>query len=77
MLWVAGIQQDKLLNMLYIPHIGRRNINTIYVWKLFTLVYDECLWLGIKIPIDHSLFRRINVLPYQGANPHNAFAAKY
>ncbi len=73
---VAGIEHARLMNMLYVPHFGRRTINSICVCQLLALVHDECLWMGEPIPIDDMLIRRITVFPYQGMNFADAFVGK-
>lgn len=55
MKWVVGIQDVGLLNMLYVPHFGRNNINTICMRQLLALVHDGCLWLRTPFPIDDML----------------------
>jgi len=61
MTWATGIQHARLLNMLYVPHFRRRNINTICVCQLLTLVHDRALWLGERITINVMLIIQINV----------------
>ena len=65
------------MNMLYVPHFGHININTICVHQILALVHDGCLWLGGKIPIDDMLIRRITMLPFQGMNLANEFVEKF
>jgi len=77
MKWVVRIQHIGLLNMLYVPHFGRSNINTICVRQLLELVHDRHFWLGDPILIDDMLIRRIIALLHQGANSNEAFVGKY
>lgn len=43
---------------------------------MLTLVHDEALWLGERMPIDDMLIRRIITLPCARADPTNAFFCK-
>ena len=62
--------------MLYVPHFGCNNINTIYVRQLLALVHDDILWLGERVSIDAMLIRRITALPCKGLDPTKAFVGK-
>jgi len=55
MKWVARIQHVGLLNMIYVPHFRRNNINTICVCQLLALVHDGFLWLKMLILINDML----------------------
>jgi len=46
MKWVVGFEKTCLLNMLWVPHFNKTNVNTVCVRKFITFVHDGCLWLG-------------------------------
>lgn len=64
MKWVAEIEHEGFLNMLWVPHFICNIINTIYVHQFLVLIHDRCLWLGGTIPIDDMLVHKITLLPY-------------
>ena len=66
--WIHRVNQSGLLNLLWVPHYHRSNINIICIKKLLTLVHDGCLWLGAPIPITDILIHRIMLLQHEGLN---------
>ena len=76
MKWVMGVEKVGLLNMPYVSHFNRTNINIVCVRQLLTLVHDGCLWLGEPIPINDMLIHWITMLPHEGVDPIKAFGVK-
>jgi len=76
MKWVASVGAARLLNMLWLLHFSRTNINTIYVRQLFMLVHDGCLGLGEPILITDMLIHRITLLSYHRLYHADAFVGK-
>lgn len=74
--WIRRENQSGLLNLLWVPHYHRSNINIIYIKKLLTLVHDGCLWLSALIPITDMLIHQITFLPHLGLNPAKDFGGK-
>jgi len=74
--WIRGVNQSGLLNLLWVSHYHRSNINIVYIKQLLTLVHDGCLCLSMPIPITDMLIHRIMLLPYSGLNPAKEFGRK-
>lgn len=74
--WIHGVENSRLLNLLWVPHYHRTIINMTCVHQLLTLVHDGCLWLGGPIPITHMLIHRIAHLLHEGLNPAKEFDRK-
>lgn len=69
-------EQSRLLNLLWVPHYHCTKINTTCVQQLVTLVHDECLCLGVPIPIKNMLIHRITHLLHEGLNFAKDFGRK-
>ena len=67
--WIHGVENSRLLNLLWVPHYHRTTINTTCVQKLLTLLHDGYLWLEEPIPITTEIIHRISRLPCAGRDP--------
>ena len=68
--------KSRLLNLLWVPHYHRSNINTTCICWLLTLVHDGCLCIGASIPIMNMPIHRITHLLHEGLNPAKEFGEK-
>lgn len=74
--WIRGVNQSRLLNLLWVPHYHCSNINIIAIKQFLTLVHDGCLWLSTLILITDMLIHRIKLLLHLGLNPAKEFRGK-
>jgi len=74
--WIRRVNKSGLLNLLWVPHYHRSNINSIVINQLLCLVHDRCLWINASIPITDMLIHEITLLPHLGLNPAKAFGRK-
>lgn len=74
--WIRGVNQSGLLNLLWVPHYHRSNINLIVIKKLLTLVHDGCFWLSTSILIIDMVIHQITLLPHLGLNSAKDFGGK-
>lgn len=74
--WIRRVNKLGLLNLLWVPHYHRPNINLIIIKQLFFLVHDGCLWLNVSIPITNMLIHMITLLPHSRLNSTKVFGGK-
>ena len=53
--WLKGVEKEKLLNLLWVPHYNYTSMIVFVIKKLLFLVHDGCLWLEELIPITDRL----------------------
>jgi hypothetical protein len=61
--WARGLESERILKLLDIPHFGRRNEVNACVKFLLTYVHGGYLYLDRPISIDTDLIARIIGLP--------------
>jgi len=74
--WIRGVNNARLLNLLWVSHYPHAPINLIFIKQLLCLVHGGCLWLGELIPITNMLIHRITLLPHSRLIPTKAFGGK-
>ena len=69
MKWAAGVNQEGLMNLLFMPHFGHSLQDNTYVKQLLVYFHRGCLWLDQPYPVDVELISAITGLPKSGEDP--------
>jgi hypothetical protein len=67
--WVEGLENKGIINLLEIPHFGRRKHVNNYIKKLLEVLHGGFVWLEEPVSINVELIEFIIGLPSNGDNP--------